>query len=57
MKTTKKMQNAISKLEEKYGKLEKKFFVEDGSQYCELTCSILKSLYFIVNKNGQVQTI
>lgn len=61
MKRSKKMEATIERLEKKYGKLNRDYFVEqiisnrvgrgfyDG---CELTCDILKGLHIIVAHDG-----
>ena len=61
MKISKKMEATITKLEKKYGNLNKDYFVENiisnrvgGGFYdgCELTCNTLKSLHIIVAHDG-----
>lgn len=61
MKQSKKMQATIDRLEKKWGKLNKNYFVEvlecnrvghgfyDG---CDLTCDILKNLHIVVAHDG-----
>lgn len=61
MKSSKKMEATIERLEKKYGKLNRDYFVEqivsnrvgrgfyDG---CELTCDILKGLHIVVDHDG-----
>ena len=61
MKSSKKMEATIAKMEKKYGKLNSDYFVEtiesnrvgrgfyDG---CTLTCDILKNLYIVVAHDG-----
>lgn len=61
MKSSKKMEATIAKLEKKYGKLNSEYFVEaiesnrvgrgfyDG---CTLTCDIIKSLNIVVAHDG-----
>lgn len=61
MKSSKKMEATITKLEKKYGKLNRSYFVEvrqenrvgrgfyDG---CDLTCDILKNLHLVVAHDG-----
>lgn len=61
MKKSKKMEATIAKMENKYGKLNRDYFVEqiisnrvghgfyDG---CELTCDTIKSLHIIVAHDG-----
>lgn len=63
LKVSAKMRKAIAKLERKFGKLNKRFFVErnkgervgrgfyDG---CKLTCSIIQSLEFVVAHDGTI---
>lgn len=61
MKPSKKMEATIARMEKKYGKLNRDYFVENivsnrvgGGFYdgCELTCDILKSLHIIVAHDG-----
>lgn len=61
MKSSKKMEATIERMEKKYGKLNRDYFVEtiesnrvgrgfyDG---CTLTCDIIKSLYIVVSHDG-----
>lgn len=61
MKSSKKMEATITRLEKKWGKLNRDYFVEplernrvgrgfyDG---CTLTCDLLKSLYIVVSHDG-----
>jgi len=61
MKSSKKMEATITRLEKKYGKLNRSYFVEaieenrvgrgfyDG---CDLTCDILKNLHLVVAHDG-----
>lgn len=63
LKVSAKMRKAIATLERKFGKLNKRFFVErnkgervvrgfyDG---CKLTCSIIQSLEFVVAHDGTI---
>lgn len=63
LKVSAKMRKAIATLERKFGKLNKRFFVErnkgervgrgfyDG---CKLTCSIIQSLDFVVAHDGTI---
>lgn len=61
MKASKKMEATIAKMEKKYGKLNRDYFVENiisnrvGRGFyagCELTCDILKGLCIIVAHDG-----
>lgn len=63
LKVSAKMRKAIAKLERKFGKLNKRFFVErnkgervDRGFYdgCKLTCSIIQSLEFVVAHDGTI---
>ena len=61
LKSSKKMEATIARMEKKYGKLNRDYFVEtiesnrvgrgfyDG---CTLTCDILKSLHIVVAHDG-----
>lgn len=61
MKSSKKMEATIAKMEKKYGKMNRDYFVEqiesnrvgrgfyDG---CELTCDTIKSLSIVVAHDG-----
>lgn len=61
MKSSKKMEATIARMEKKYGKLNRDYFVEpiasnrvgrgfyDG---CTLTCDILKNLHIVVAHDG-----
>lgn len=63
LKVSSKMRKAIAKLERKFGKLNKRFFVErnkgervgrgfyDG---CRLTFTFIKSLVFVVAHDGTI---
>ena len=61
MKVSSKMRKAIEKLEKKYGKLNKRFFVEMDERVraghgfydgCQLTDDIIQSRNFIVAHDG-----
>lgn len=61
MKKSVKMEKTIERLEKKYGKLNRDYFVENivsnrvGRGFydgCELTCDVIKSLYIIVAHDG-----
>lgn len=61
MKSSKKMEETIERMEKKYGKLNRDYFVESiisnrvGNGFydgCELTCDVIKSLDIIVAHDG-----
>jgi hypothetical protein len=61
LKVSSKMRKGIAKLERKFGKLNKRFFIErnEGERVgrgfydgCKLTCSIIQSLDFVVAHDG-----
>ena len=61
MKSSKKMEATIERLEKKYGKLNRDYFVETREENrvgrgffdgCTLTCDILKGLYIVVAHDG-----
>ena len=61
MKPSKKMEETIARMEKKYGKLNRDYFVENivsnrvgGGFYdgCELTCNTIKSLCIVVAHDG-----
>ena len=66
MKASKKMEATIARMEKKYGKLNRDYFVEvreenrvgrgfyDG---CTLTCDILKNLHIVVAHDGTYYTL
>ena len=66
MKVSSKMRKAIEKLEKKYGKLNKRFFVETDERVsaghgfydgCQLTDDIIQSRNFIVAHDGTINEL
>lgn len=63
LKVSSKMKTSIEKIEKKYGKLTKSFGTETHECnienknyycYCDLSCSILRSLRFTVSFDGTI---
>lgn len=63
LKVSAKMRKAIEKLERKFGKLNKRFFVERNEEErvgrgfydgCQITCPIIQSLDFVVAHDGTI---